>query len=143
MTEAEATTTSGNDPGGTASLSPSGAAAPSETPGERGPHEVQAAPQLASAQHGPHPNDAQYIRIAIILAVVTAAEVTLYYLKLQRTASNSLLLVFAAVKGTLVALYFMHLRFDSRVLRRLFLAGFILAVSVYLAYLTTLGVFLK
>jgi len=74
---------------------------------------------------------------------VTAAEVTLYYLKLQRTASNSLLLVFAAVKGAMVALYFMHLKFDNRILRRLFLSGFILAVFVYLAYLTTLGVFLK
>jgi cytochrome c oxidase subunit 4 len=103
--------------------------------------EVHAAPHLASGEQGPHPNDAQYIRIAVILAVVTAVEVALYYLKLQRTATNSLLLVFAAVKGSLVALYFMHLKFDNRLLRRLFLGGFILALFVYLAYLTTLGVF--
>ena len=75
--------------------------------------------------------------------MVTAVEVALYYLKLQRTASNSLLLVFALVKGSFVALYFMHLKFDNRLLRRLFLGGFILAVFVYMAYLTTLGVFVK
>jgi len=134
MSEAESSTTTGDHPA---------QPAPPETPHTSGLHEVHAPPHLAEDEHGPHPTDAQYVRIAVILALVTAEEVALYYLKLQRTASNSLLLVFALVKGSLVVLYFMHLKFDSRLLRRLFLAGFILAVCVYLAYLTTLGVFLK
>src|SRR2546430_6422215 len=115
MSEAEAPTTTRTDAGQAAPAGPSGA------PELR---EVQAPPHLATGDHGPHPSDAEYIRIAIILAVVTGVEVALYYLKLQRTASNSLLLVFAAVKGTLVALYFMHLKFDNRLLRRVFLGGF-------------------
>ena len=132
MSDAELSTTT-TDPG-------SGAATATPEPGL---HQVQPPPHLAEDEHGPHPTDAQYIRIAVFLAVVTAVEVALYYLKLQRTASNSLLLVFALVKGSFVALYFMHLKFDNRLLRRLFLGGFILAVFVYMAYLTTLGVFVK
>ncbi|TML39354.1 MAG: hypothetical protein E6G27_11125 [Actinobacteria bacterium] len=132
MSDAESSTTT-TDPG-------SGAATATPEPGL---HQVQPPPHLAEDEHGPHPTDAQYIRIAVFLAVVTAVEVALYYLKLQRTASNSLLLVFALVKGSFVALYFMHLKFDNRLLRRLFLGGFILAVFVYMAYLTTLGVFVK
>jgi len=134
MSDVESSTTT-TDPGGVTAPAPA-----TEGPGL---HQVQPPPHLAEDEHGPHPTDAQYIRIAVFLAVVTAVEVALYYLKLQRTASNSLLLVFALVKGSFVALYFMHLKFDNRLLRRLFLAGFILAVSVYMAYLVTLGVFVK
>ena len=132
MSDAESSTTT-TDPGG-------GATTATQGPGL---HQVQPPPHLAEDEHGPHPTDAQYIRIAVFLAVVTAVEVALYYLKLQRTASNSLLLVFALVKGSFVALYFMHLKFDNRLLRRLFLGGFILAVFVYMAYLVTLGVFVR
>jgi hypothetical protein len=37
--------------------------------------------------------------------------------------------------------FFMHLKFDNRVLRRLFIGGFILACFVYVAYMLPLGVF--
>jgi cytochrome c oxidase subunit 4 len=37
----------------------------------------------------------------------------------------------SAVKFSLVVLWFMHLRFDSRIFRRLFISGMILAISVY------------
>jgi hypothetical protein len=40
----------------------------------------------------------------------------------------------------MVAAYFMHLRFDGRLLRRLFVTGIILAISVYTIFLLTLHV---
>ncbi len=92
-------------------------------------------------EHGAHPTDAQYVRIALILGVVTAVEVGLYYTKFSRTVTNVTLLVLAAIKFVMVAAYFMHLKFDSKLLRRLFITGFVLAASVYVAYLVTLGVF--
>jgi len=49
--------------------------------------------------------------------------------------------VLALVKFATVVGYFMHLKFDSRILRRLFVTGLILAVAVYCAYMLTLGVF--
>ena len=90
-----------------------------------------------------HPSDFMYVKIAIFLAVLTAIEVALSYVEVgNQTSTNALLLVFAAVKFATVALYFMHLKFDNRVLRRLFVTGIVLAIFCYLAYLFTLGVFI-
>ena len=91
--------------------------------------------------HGAHPTDALYVKVALILAVVTGIEVGLYYTKFSQVVTNVALLVLAAIKFAMVAAYFMHLKFDSRLLRRFFAGGFVLAASVYVAYLLTLGVF--
>ena len=93
-------------------------------------------------EHGAHPTEVFYIKIAAILAVVTGVEVGLYYTDFGIAVTNTMLLVLAAIKFVMVAAYFMHLRFDSRILRRLFVSGFVLAVLVYIAYLLTLGVFI-
>jgi cytochrome c oxidase subunit 4 len=89
-----------------------------------------------------HPTEGVYIRIALILAVLTAIEVGLYYTDFGEKLTNGVLLVLAAGKFVLVAGYFMHLKFDNRILRRLFVSGFVLAVLVYIAYLMTLGIFI-
>lgn len=91
--------------------------------------------------HAGHPSEAQYVKIAIILAVVTAVEVGLYYTSFSQGATNAALLVLAGFKFVMVAAYFMHLKFDNKLLRRLFITGFVLAVFCYIAYLLTLGVF--
>ena len=97
--------------------------------------------QVEHAEHE-HPSDFMYVKIAIGLAIVTAIEVGLSYVEVgNETSNNFLLLVLAAIKFAVVALYFMHLKFDSRVLRRLFVAGIFLAIFCYVAYLVTLGVF--
>ncbi len=91
--------------------------------------------------HGAHPTEAKYIKVALVLAVVTGVEVGLYYTKFSQLATNTALIVLALIKFVIVAAYFMHLKFDNKLLRRLFMTGFVLAVSVYVAYLLTLGVF--
>jgi cytochrome c oxidase subunit IV len=93
------------------------------------------------ADHGLHPTEALYIKVAVILAVLTAVEVGLYYTTFNQSATNVVLIVLAGTKFAMVAAYFMHLKFDNRVLRRLFIAGFVLAAAVYVGYLLTLGVF--
>jgi cytochrome c oxidase subunit 4 len=75
----------------------------------------------------------------VILAVATAFEVILYYMDLPHALLASLLLFFAVLKFSLVALWFMHLRFDSRIFRRLFVTGILLAMAVYLIVLTIFG----
>jgi cytochrome c oxidase subunit 4 len=87
-----------------------------------------------------HPSDAFYIKVALALAGITAIEVLLYYKDLG-SANNYALLVLSAIKFVAVVAFFMHLKFDNRVLRRLFVGGFILACFVYIAYMLTLGVF--
>ena len=91
------------------------------------------------ARHA-HPTDAFYIKVALGLAAITAIEVLLYYRDLG-AANNYALLFLSAIKFVAVVAFFMHLKFDNRILRRLFTAGFILATLVYVVYMLTLGVF--
>ena len=78
-----------------------------------------------------HPGPREYVMVAIILAIATAIEVGWYYLNVPHAIFITLLLVLSALKFSLVVLWFMHLRFDARIFRRLFISGLILAVTVY------------
>jgi cytochrome c oxidase subunit IV len=93
-----------------------------------------------------HPGPRQYVQIAVVLAVVTLLEVAAYYAEIgsfgfefPRTALIFLLIVLMVIKFALVALWFMHLRFDSPIYMRLFLSGLALAASVFLFVLLMFG----
>ena len=82
----------------------------------------------------PHPGVTEYVEIAVILAVVTGAEVALFFAGRAGVATQitvPTLLFFTAMKFALVVMWFMHLRFDNRLFRQLFIAGLVLAVIVY------------
>ena len=95
---------------------------------------------VAQEHHSGHPGDKQYILIAFALAVVTAVEVAIYYLK-SSSATSAVLLVLMALKFAVVAGYFMHLKCDSPLLRRLFAGGLFLAVTIYTIVLFIFGAF--
>jgi cytochrome c oxidase subunit 4 len=93
-----------------------------------------------------HPGPRQYVQIAVVLAVVTLLEVLAYYVErgtlgftIPRLALIFLLIVLMVIKFALVALWFMHLRFDSPIYMRLFLSGLVLAASVFLFVLLMFG----
>jgi cytochrome c oxidase subunit 4 len=86
-----------------------------------------------------HPGPRQYVMVAAVLAVATAMEVAWYYLSVPHALFVGLLLVLAVLKFALVALWFMHLRFDNKIFKRLFVMGLLLALSVYLIVLTIFG----
>ncbi len=88
-----------------------------------------------------HPSPKEYVRIAIILAVITGAEVAVYYLELSRGLLIPLLFGFSALKFTLVVLWFMHLRFDSRTYARFFLLGLAGATTLFIIVLLTFRAF--
>jgi cytochrome c oxidase subunit IV len=104
-------------------------------PGHEAPGEI-------TPDYHAHPGPLKYVGIAVILAVITGIEVGLYYLHLPSGLLVALLLGMAFIKFSMVAAYFMHLKFDSHLLRRVFLTGIILAASVYTIALLTLGVLL-
>lgn len=109
-------------------------------------HEEVRAP--ADAQLPPedveHPGPRQYVVVALVLAVLTAIEVALFYMEfVPRPVATGSLIVLMILKFAIVALWFMHLRFDSRIFRRLFITGIILAISVFLIVLLTFGVFFR
>lgn len=81
--------------------------------------------------HDDHPSESKYWIIAAILGAVTAVEVALSYIDLGNAVAP-LLLLGMVVKFFIVASYFMHLKFDSKVTRRLFISGLSLALFCYL-----------
>jgi len=89
----------------------------------------------------PHPGPKQYIFIAIVLAIVTGIEVAIFYIPFLEPILVPALLVLSAIKFALVVLWFMHLRFDSRLYRRLFVTGLILALALFAIVLVIFGVF--
>ena len=53
------------------------------------------------------------------------------------------MLILMAIKFVLVVLFFMHLKWDSKLFGRLFWAGALLAVAVYVGALATFQYFAK
>jgi cytochrome c oxidase subunit 4 len=98
-------------------------------------------PHPEGGEHGAHPTDVQYMLIALFLAGLTAIEVAISYIKGLGDAAAPLLIILAATKFAVVVAFFMHLRFDNPVVRRLFLLGISLALTVYVVVFFTLGVF--
>jgi len=93
------------------------------------------------AEHD-HPSDRTYVGIALILAVITAGEVATYYVEDQLgSALVPILLVMMVAKFAIVAAWFMHLKFDSNLFTRVFVAGIVLAVGVYIAALSAFEYF--
>jgi cytochrome c oxidase subunit IV len=89
-------------------------------------------------QHS-HPSDATYIKVALFLAVLTAVEVGTYFLEDPSTGLLvGILFPLMILKFGVVALWFMHLRFDNPIFKRVFVAGLVLAISVYVIVLTVM-----
>lgn len=89
-----------------------------------------------------HPSDAKYAFIALVLAVITAAEVSTIYLEDPSTTFLVVTLIpLMIAKFVIVVGWFMHLRYDNPLFRRIFVAGLLLAVSVFLIALTSLHFF--
>ena len=78
-----------------------------------------------------HPTPRKYVNIAIILAIVTAIEVAIYYVTALEDFLVPILLILAVIKFAMVGMYFMHLKFDSRTFRRFFVTGIVLALLIF------------
>ena len=78
-----------------------------------------------------HPQPRQYVFIGVVLAIVTAIEVAIYYFDLPSGLLVTSLLVFAVIKFVLVGSWFMHLKFDSKVFRMLFITGIVTALVIF------------
>lgn len=103
----------------------SGAAMPGTHPGTD--HQVD--------RHQEHPGERVYINVAIILTAVTAIEVAIYYIEAMRGILVPLLIALSVFKFIAVVGYFMHLKMDDPLFRRIFIAGLTISASVVLALL--------
>jgi cytochrome c oxidase subunit 4 len=87
-------------------------------------------------------SNAGYVRIAVILAAITALEVSTYYVDFGPFFLPALMIMMA-IKFLMVVSYFMHLKFDNRLFSWLFYAGLILAITVYVIALSTFKFFVS
>ena len=95
-----------------------------------------------AGEHEDHWTDLKYVQLALALAVITAIEVALSYMVDDLgPVFLPLLLILMAIKFFSVVLFFMHLKFDSRLFSILFYMGLGLAVAVYVAALFTFQFF--
>jgi cytochrome c oxidase subunit IV len=96
---------------------------------------------LAREEHGAHPGAGEYVMVAAVLAIITAIEVAIYYFDLNRTTLVVTLLALSAVKFSMVAAFFMHLKFDTRVFTTFFAGGLAMAVAAFIAVLAMFRAF--
>jgi cytochrome c oxidase subunit IV len=73
-----------------------------------------------------------YIAVFWWLAALTVLELGVIYMPVHRLAILILLVVLAITKAALVALYFMHLKFEPRTLGLVALSPFVLCVFLIL-----------
>lgn len=89
---------------------------------------------MTAHDHPPHPTTGQYVKIAILLAIVTAIEVALFYIDEAVDMAGwdgPMLIILSFFKFIVVIGWFMHLRFEKPLLSRFFAGGFILALGLY------------
>lgn len=100
-----------------------------------------------------HPKPALYLKVTLILFVMTAMEVLAFEVahrpaaplhELVEPLLNAILIILSAAKFALVAMFYMHLKQDSRIFSGLFVfpliiaAGIIAALLLLFAYLRSL-----
>ncbi len=78
----------------------------------------------------PHVSNRTYVGVAAVLAVLTALEVMVFFLPSIKPVMVPILLVLMAAKFALVVLFFMHLKFDSKVFSGLFAGPLIIASAI-------------
>ena len=92
-------------------------------------HDPSETPVVSHADHTSmgiekeHPTWSTYWKVAVILTLITVVEVWIYYIP-SFVASRLFvpaLLIMAAVKFAIVVLFYMHLRYDHKLFRVLFL----------------------
>ena len=100
--------------------------------------------------HGPegdtltyHPTAKQYVVIGLILTAITVVEVWAYYIPawVAHWSFVPSLLIMAAAKFAVVVMLYMHLKFDHKLFRALFIGPLIIAGLTMLALMFLFGVF--
>jgi cytochrome c oxidase subunit 4 len=87
-----------------------------------------------------HPTWRQYKWVALILIVITAIEVWVYYIPAFADAKGAahpffvpLLLIMSAIKFAIVVMFYMHLKYDHKLFRVLFTGPLMIAMATIIS----------
>ncbi|MBI3457093.1 MAG: cytochrome C oxidase subunit IV family protein [Candidatus Rokubacteria bacterium] len=103
------------------------------------PRPVEKTPAGAPAH--PQAGPRTYLVIAAFLLVLTVMEVSVFYIAALARVLIPLLIVLAMAKFSLVAMFYMHLRFDHAWFTYLFVAPLLIATGLAVGLLWLLHVF--
>lgn len=95
------------------------------------PHQMSA----PHAEEHAHPDPRQYIKIAVILAILTALEIAVFYIDQVEAFEAYILLPLSALKFILVVGYYMHLKFDNKLFTYTFVFGLSVGAGVILSFM--------
>lgn len=87
--------------------------------------------QLEHRQH--HPGNAEYVKIAVILAVITLVEVVIWYVESVKALLVPALIILSIAKFLMVVGFFMHLKFDNRFFSYVFFFGLGISLMIFIA----------
>jgi cytochrome c oxidase subunit 4 len=105
--------------------------------------EAHAPSSVAPAHGGGHATLKTYIQVALVLGIITAVEVaTLYVPGIPKHLLVASLLAMSVVKFALVVGFFMHLKYDSSIMRVMFIGPLVLAILIILAIMALFGAYL-
>ena len=93
----------------------------------------------SSHEESTHPTPAVYAKIAVTLALITAAEVAILYIESLRGLIIPIFVVMSTIKFAMVAMFYMHLKFDNKLFTLFFVSGLALATGVIFALLILFG----
>ncbi len=99
---------------------------------------------LVADEHDVHhvPSDRYFIKVAVVLAILTALETSTYWIHLGGFATP-LLLILMTIKFFMIVMIFMHLKFDNKLFSILFYMGLGLASLIYFVFLSTFQFFAR
>lgn len=93
-----------------------------------------------------HPTPLQYAAVALILAIITAVEVGIFYIEALEQYTVAIVVIFivlSAIKFALVVMFYMHLRYETKLFSSFFVGGMLLATSVIIALMALFSVLLS
>jgi cytochrome c oxidase subunit 4 len=84
----------------------------------------------------PHgPSVGIYLIVALFLVVLTAMEITVFYVPALKAVIVPVLLILAAAKFALIAMFFMHLKYDNWMLSGVFIFPLMIATVLLVSLL--------
>ena len=89
----------------------------------------------------PHPTAGVYLRVAAVLVILTVIEVGVFYVPAFHPILVPALLILSALKFTLVVMFYMHLKMDSRFFTFLFGGPLLLALVMTMGLMFLFGAF--
>ena len=99
-----------------------------------------AAPADHGSEEGHHPTVSTYIKVAIILSVITLVEVGVFYLDFSRIVFILVFVAMSGLKFAIVIMWYMHLKFDDILFSRLFIGGLAIAAAAFFALLALFSI---